>query len=125
MPAEPGGGGTSSGGGPGLGPGRGHLELFALAERRGRIRTERAEQEAIAANERTERTFAQSLARPLDPNGDELYDEGVLRPLSEPEIGAFWELSLQQDKPIGLRFLHEAAPIHSACARSEPDPRRR
>ena len=45
--------------------------FFALAERRGRLRAEQAEHEAIDANDRTERTFAQSLARPLDPNGDD------------------------------------------------------
>ena len=43
--------------------------FFAFAERRGRLRAERAEQEAITANDRTERMFAQSLARPLDANG--------------------------------------------------------
>jgi len=33
--------------------------FFAVAERRGRIRAENAEHEATAANDRTERTFAQ------------------------------------------------------------------
>ncbi len=55
--------------------------FFALAERRGRIRAEQAEQG-------TERTFAQSLARPLDPDGDE-ENHGTL---SEPETVALWEL---------------------------------
>ncbi len=93
---------------------------FALAERRGRIRAEQAEQEANAANDRTERTFAQSLARPLDPNGD---DENH-RVLSEPETVALWELSLNQDKPIGLRFLDEAMrdpiAVRQLRARAEP-----
>ncbi len=91
--------------------------FFALAERRGRIRAERAEQE-------TERTFAQSLVRPLDPDGDEGYDEADLKPLSGPETGALWELSLQQGKPIGLRFLEEATrdplDVRQLRARSEP-----
>ena len=87
--------------------------FFALAERRGRIRAEQAERA-------TERTFAQSLARPLDPDGDE---ESMGR-LSEPETAALWELSLQQGKPIGLRFLDEATrdpiAVRQLRARSEP-----
>jgi predicted Ser/Thr protein kinase len=94
--------------------------FFALAERRGRIRAERAEDDAVAANDRTERTFAQSLVRPLDPDGD---DQGHGN-LSEPETVALWELALNQDKPIGLRFLDEAARDPMAArqlrARSEP-----
>ena len=58
--------------------------FFALAERRGRIRAERAEHEAIAANDRTERTFAQSLARPLDPNGDDMTNHRRLCPNRRP-----------------------------------------
>ncbi len=65
--------------------------FFALAERRSRILTER--------------TFAQSLARPLDIHGDEENHEN----LSEPESAALWELSLHQAEPLGLRFLDEAA----------------
>ncbi|MFI5457041.1 MAG: serine/threonine-protein kinase [Isosphaerales bacterium] len=94
--------------------------LFAVAERRGRIRAEKAEHEASSANDRTERTFAQSLVRPLDPNGDEANHET----LSEPETGALWELSLHQGEPIGLRFLDEATsnPLtaRQLRARSEP-----
>ncbi len=41
--------------------------FFALAERRGRIRAEKAEQDATEANEQTERTFARSLFGPLNP----------------------------------------------------------
>ncbi|MGO9470660.1 MAG: protein kinase domain-containing protein [Isosphaeraceae bacterium] len=94
--------------------------FFAVAERRGRIRAEQAEQDAKAANERTERTFVQSLARPLDLDGDQ-ENHGTL---SEPETAALWELSLQQDKPIGLRFLEEATrdpiAVRQLRARSEP-----
>ncbi len=61
--------------------------LLALAERRGRIRAERAENEAIAANDRTERTFAQSLARPLDPLGDGDH-RGVLYDQESGALGA-------------------------------------
>jgi hypothetical protein len=94
--------------------------FFALAERRGRRRAEQAERDAIAANDRTERTFAQSLARPLDLNGD----EDNHRTLSEPETVALWELSLHQGEPIGLRFLDEATrdpiAVRQLRARSEP-----
>jgi serine/threonine protein kinase len=87
--------------------------FFALAERRGRIRAERAEQES-------ERTFAHSLARPLDSDGD----EGSDGTLSEPENVALWELSLHQGKPIALRFLDEATrdplTVRQLRARSEP-----
>jgi Protein kinase domain len=94
--------------------------FFARAERRGRIRAELAEHEATAANDRTERTFAHSLARPLDPDGD----EDKHRTWSEPETTALWELSLHQDEPIGLRFLDEATrdplAMRQLRARSEP-----
>ncbi len=94
--------------------------FFAMAERRGRLRAELAEHEAIDANDRTERTFAQSLARPLDPNGDEP-NHGTL---SEQETGALWELSLNQGQPIGYRFLNEATrdpiTLRQLRARSEP-----
>jgi tRNA A-37 threonylcarbamoyl transferase component Bud32 len=94
--------------------------FFAVAERRGRVRAEQAEREAIVANDRTERTFAQSLGRPLDPNGD----NGAHGILSEPEAMALWELSLQQETPIGLRFLDEATrdplALRQLRGRSEP-----
>ena len=65
---------------------------------------------------RAERTFAQSLARPLDPHGDDS--------LSEPETAALWELALHQGEPIGLRFLAEATrdpfTARQLRARSEP-----
>lgn len=87
--------------------------FFAVAERRGRIRAE-------AAEDRTERTFAQSLVRPLDPSGDEQNNEA----LSEAEIAALWELSRLQSEPVGLRFLDEATndPLmaHQLRSRSEP-----
>jgi tRNA A-37 threonylcarbamoyl transferase component Bud32 len=94
--------------------------FFAVAERRGRIRAEIAEHEASAANDRTERTFAQSLVRPFNPDGDERGHEA----LSAPEMAALWELSFHQAEPIGKRFLDEATsnPVtaRQLCARSEP-----
>jgi hypothetical protein len=94
--------------------------FFAVAERRGRIRAETAEHEATAANDRTERTFAQSLVRPFDPDGD----ERRLEVLSEPEMAALWELSLHQSGPIGLRFLDEASrdPFTARQLRSRSEP---
>ncbi len=87
--------------------------FFALAERRGRIRAEEAE-------DRTERTFARSLVRPLDPLGDERGDDNM----SEPEITALWELSQLHSDSIGLCFLDEATrdPLtaRQLRARSEP-----
>ncbi len=83
--------------------------FFALAERRGRLRAESAE-------DRTERTFAQSLVRPFDLQGGEA--------LSEPEITAFWELSRHQREPIALRFLDEATrdPITAVQLRTRSEP---
>ncbi len=83
--------------------------FFALAERRGRIRAESAE-------DRTERTFAQSLVRPFDLRGGEA--------LSEPEITAVWELSRHQREPIALRFLDEATrdPITAVQLRTRSEP---
>jgi tRNA A-37 threonylcarbamoyl transferase component Bud32 len=87
--------------------------FFAVAERRGRIRAE-------AAEDRTERTFAQSLVRPLDPSGDEQSHEA----LSEAEIAALWELSRLQSEPVGLRFLDEATsdPLMARQLRSRSEP---
>ena len=80
--------------------------FYAIAERRGRIRTER--------------TFAQSLVRPLDPRGEEWQHES----LSEPELAALWELTLHPDEPIGVRFLDEATrdsfTARQLRSRSEP-----
>ena len=94
--------------------------FLAMAERRGRLRAELAEHEAIDANDRTEQTFAQSLARPLDPNAD----DAERRTLSEQESGALWELSLNQGQPIGFRFLDESTrdpiALRQLRARSEP-----
>ena len=70
---------------------------FALAERRGRIRAE-------AAEDRVVRTFAQSLLRPLDPNGDRHPN----RALSEQEVNSLWELAREGQEPIGLRVLDAA-----------------
>jgi tRNA A-37 threonylcarbamoyl transferase component Bud32 len=83
--------------------------FFALAERRGRIRAESAE-------DRTERTFAQSLVRPFDLQGGEA--------LSEPEITALWELSRHQREPIALRFLDEATsdPLTALQLRTRSEP---
>ncbi len=87
--------------------------FFAIAERRGRIRAE-------AAEDQTERTFARSLVRPLDPDGDEPNHATF----SEPEIAALSELSQVQNQPIGLRFLDEAAhdplTLRQLRGRSEP-----
>ena len=49
--------------------------LFALRERDAAIRAKNAEGVAIAAQDDTERTFARSLVRPLNPDGD--HDPGV------------------------------------------------
>ncbi len=80
----------------------------------------RRAREAIAARDATERTFAQSLVRPLDPSGDEPNHEK----LSEPEVAALWELARHGNEPLGLRFLDEAArdPFsgEQLRARSEP-----
>ncbi len=92
----------------------GHSSRWRSGERR--LRAEKAEHEATAANDRTERTFARSLARPLDPHGDE-ENHGNL---SETEDRALWELSLHQGKPIGLRFLDEATKDPIPCASSGP-----
>jgi predicted Ser/Thr protein kinase len=94
--------------------------FFAVAERRGRIRAENAEREATEANDRTERTFAQSLVRPFDPDGDQ-FDHEIL---SEPEIGALWELALHRGEPIGLRFVDEATrdPYTARQLRSRSEP---
>ena len=63
--------------------GAGVSTFYAIGERRERIQAER--------------TFAQSLVRPLDPSGDETQHET----LSEPELAALWELALHQGRPIG------------------------
>ena len=87
--------------------------FLAIAERRGRLRAE-------AAEDRTERTFARSLVRPLDPSGDEQNHES----LSEAEIAALWELSRHQGEPVGLRFLDEATsdPLTARQLRSRSEP---
>jgi protein kinase-like protein len=85
--------------------------FFALAERRGRIRAERAEQV-------TERILAQSLARPLNPGSD------GNETLALPEAESLWELSLLGDSDIGLRFLDEATrnPFLAAQVRARAEP---
>ena len=92
----------------------------ADSESRARVRAEGAEQDAKLARDGIEQTFAQSLVRPLDPNGDLKNHET----LSEPEHVALWELASLQGKPLGLRFLEEAtlAPLTSRqlLSRSEP-----
>ena len=55
--------------------------FFAVAERRGRIRAE-------AAEDRTERTFAQSLVRPLDPQRRRAESRSAVRSGDRGPVGA-------------------------------------
>ena len=120
--AEPGGGRAGGVGGRGAGSGAVVSGFFAVAERRGRIRAETAEHEATAANDRTERTFAQSLVRPFDPDGDEDNHEtlseaggsGSLGAVSPPRSSR--SASASWTRPLATRLLRAS----SALAPSRP-----
>ncbi len=90
--------------------------VIALRERSARLQAERA----TAARDESERSFAQSLVRPLDPRGDDV------RPpdLSSGEIGGLWELARHGSEWLRLRFLDEATrdpvAVRQLRARSEP-----
>ncbi len=93
--------------------------LFAYQERKARIRAELAEGEALIAKDKTERTLARSLARPLDLNGK---TQGFS--LSDPEVEALWDLASQDRDSFKLRFLDEAIgdplTLRQLLSRSEP-----
>ena len=86
--------------------------FFAMAERRGRIRAEQAERDATDANENTERTFARSLIRPLNP------EAASSDQLNGPEMQALWELAENREEWLWGRFLDEGT------ARRRPSPAR-
>jgi tRNA A-37 threonylcarbamoyl transferase component Bud32 len=82
----------------------------ARAERKQRLRAEGAERSL-------ERTFARSLARPLDP------DAGQATSLSEPERESLWQLAGYDGDAVRLRFLDAADDplvLRQLGARSEP-----
>ncbi|WP_435011199.1 protein kinase domain-containing protein [Tundrisphaera lichenicola] len=77
---------------------------FALREREAANNAKESEGVAIAARDETERAFARSLVRPLNPSGDVTVNEF----LSGLEEEALWELSAQSSDTFRIRFLDEA-----------------
>ena len=100
------------------------LTMSARSDRRERLKADKARNEADAARnesdaarEDTERTFARSLARPLDTKGD----DGTA--LSTPEVESLWELAEHSTPTLRQRFLEEATrdplTLRQVAARSE------
>jgi tRNA A-37 threonylcarbamoyl transferase component Bud32 len=95
------------------------LQSRALArtERDRREIADKAMKESDTARDRLEQTFARSLVRPLNP-------EGNTETLTDPEFVALWELAESADDQLRLRFLDEATrdsmTTRQLQAKSEP-----
>jgi hypothetical protein len=93
---------------------------FALAERRGRIRADKAERAAVAANESTERALARSYITPL------VFDDSLFpdTALMATEAESLWQLAENSNGRMVIRFI-EAATVdplttRQVAARREP-----
>ena len=89
-----------------------------IAERQERFCAEKAEKGVIIVRDDTERTFARSLARPLNPRG---VGDPVL---SEPEIEALWEAQPAVANRSERAFSTRRPATRRSCARSRPAPNR-